>query len=191
MPLSTPAGRKPIHTRSIECKGYLRDDTLWDIEAHMTDTKTYGFDNAYRGRLEPGDAIHDMWLRLTIDDGFIIHQAEAAMDGTPYGMCAQAAPNFEGLSGIKIGPGWMKAVRKQVGGVNGCTHLIEMLPVMATVAFQTIFSSKARAKSGDGETTDQPSDTPKRRPAHLHTCHALRTDGEVVKQHYPEWYSGD
>lgn len=189
MPLSPPAEREHIHTRSIDCKGYLRQDGLWDIEAHMTDTKTYAFDNAYRGRLEPGDPIHDMWLRVTIDDGFVIRGAEAAMDGTPYGMCPQAAPNFERLVGIKIGPGWMKAVRQQVGGVNGCTHLVELLQTVATVAYQTTYSAKAVKKS-EKDAAAEPTDSAKRRPPHLHTCHALRTDGEVVKRHYPEWYTG-
>lgn len=197
MPLSTPAEREHIHTRSIDCKGYLRKDGLWDIEAHMTDTKTYAFDNDYRGRMQPGDPIHDLWLRVTIDDRFVIQAAEAAMDGTPYGMCIEAAPNFERLRGIRIGPGWMKEVRKQVGGVNGCTHLVELLQTVATVAYQTTYSAKAVKKNlnqadsagdagGDGQAS-----APKRRPPHLHTCHALRTDGEVVKQHYPEWYTGD
>ncbi len=45
MPLSDPAPRKPLHKRANECRGYRRDDGLWDIEAHMTDTKSYVFAN--------------------------------------------------------------------------------------------------------------------------------------------------
>src|SRR3970282_2145791 len=40
MPLPNPAPRRLMHTRAIECTGYERDDGLWDIEAHLTDTKT-------------------------------------------------------------------------------------------------------------------------------------------------------
>ena len=33
MPLSEPtAPRKHLHTRNGECRGYLRDDGLWEIE---------------------------------------------------------------------------------------------------------------------------------------------------------------
>ena len=40
MPLPNPVPRKLMHTRAIECNGYEREDGLWDIEAHLTDTKT-------------------------------------------------------------------------------------------------------------------------------------------------------
>ena len=54
MPLSTVlSGRKPIHTRSIECKSFFRPDGLWDIEGHLTDIKGYPFFNKFRGEVEP------------------------------------------------------------------------------------------------------------------------------------------
>ncbi|MBO6784243.1 MAG: DUF2889 domain-containing protein, partial [Alphaproteobacteria bacterium] len=45
MPLSPPAEREHIHTRTVECAGYRRTDGLWDIEGHLTDVKTYTFEN--------------------------------------------------------------------------------------------------------------------------------------------------
>ena len=39
-----------MHTRTVECRGYLRDDGLWDIEGHMTDTKPFDIPNEDRGR---------------------------------------------------------------------------------------------------------------------------------------------
>ena len=50
MPLTTPAGRRLMHTRSIECRGYEREDGLWDIEAHLVDTKTYTHLRRHGGR---------------------------------------------------------------------------------------------------------------------------------------------
>ena len=41
MPLSQPAPRKLMHNRVIECRGYEREDGLWDIEGHLVDTKPY------------------------------------------------------------------------------------------------------------------------------------------------------
>lgn len=41
MPLSPPEPREHIHSRDIILRGYRREDGLWDIEAHLTDTKTY------------------------------------------------------------------------------------------------------------------------------------------------------
>ena len=68
MPLSSPAPREHIHTRKVQCEGFRRSDGLWDIEGHITDTKTYGFGNRERGEVKPGSPIHDMWIWLTIDD---------------------------------------------------------------------------------------------------------------------------
>ena len=75
MPLSSAAPRERLHTRQIECCGYRRADGLWEIEAHLTDVKTYAFDNQFRGHVEPGDPLHDMWLRLTIDDEMTVRAA--------------------------------------------------------------------------------------------------------------------
>ena len=48
MPLTPPADRKPMHTRRIRCEGFSRADGLWDIEAHLIDTKPYDMPNADR-----------------------------------------------------------------------------------------------------------------------------------------------
>ena len=78
MPLTTPAPRKLIHTRAIEVKGYEREDGLWDIEAELTDTKTYAHNRRHGGRERAaGEPVHHMWLRLTIDLDMHVHDAEA------------------------------------------------------------------------------------------------------------------
>ena len=55
MPLPAATPREPIHTRRIECQGFLRQDGLWDIEGRLTDGKTYSFKNEYRGEVKVGD----------------------------------------------------------------------------------------------------------------------------------------
>ena len=139
MPLSPPASRETLHRRLIDMHGYRRADGLFDIEGHLEDTKTYPFGNLDRGTIEPGVPLHGMWLRLTVDEDLVIVACEAATDFSPYSVCPQAAPNFAALEGVRIGPGFTRAVKERVGGVHGCTHLREMLAQMATVAFQTIY----------------------------------------------------
>ena len=41
MPLPPAAPRKAVHTRSIDCRGYEREDGLWDIEGRLVDTKAF------------------------------------------------------------------------------------------------------------------------------------------------------
>jgi hypothetical protein len=79
MPLPPPGDREKLHSRLYDLSGYRRADGLWDIEGRLTDTKTYDFPNEYRGSIGAGEALHDMWLRLTIDEDFKVHDVEAAI----------------------------------------------------------------------------------------------------------------
>lgn len=183
MPLSSPAPRKHLHDRKISIAGYQRDDGLWDIEGHLVDTKTYGFDNRWRGRVEPGMPVHEMWVRLTVDSKRMIVACEAATDNSPFAICPAIAPRFAELKGIRIGPGWMKQVRTIVGGRHGCTHIIEMMAQMATVVFQTMGS---RSHIAEPEKTD----LPKRKPLFIDSCHAWASDGAAVRDFFPDFYTG-
>jgi hypothetical protein len=187
MPMPEGAARKQLHTRSIDYRGYEREDGMWDIEAHMRDTKTYELQNDWRGKVQIGEPLHEMLLRVTIDDNFVIQDVVAVTDNSPFEMCPNITPNYECLVGIKMGPGWRKAVRKQVGGAQGCTHLTELLFPMATVAMQTIWPIKShRRKKNDSGIFKT-----KTKPVILGTCHAWATDSVVVKQNAPDYYSGD
>jgi len=181
MPLSTPTDRELLHQRIVNCRGYRRADGLWDIEGRVTDTKSYGFDNDHRGYMAPGDLIHDMWIRLTVDEVLMIHGAEAASDATPFEICPAIAPAFAQLVGLQIKPGWMAEARRRIGGVHGCTHIFELLGPVATTAFQTVFPTREKTAAAQTE---------RRKPDHLDTCHALTSDGPVVKRHWPEFYTG-
>lgn len=85
-------------------------------------------------------------------------------------------------------PGFTRKVRECLGGVHGCTHLVELLGPMATTAFQTIYPILVREKAESGE---KDSSGDKRRPGLLNSCHAYASDGEIVKRHWPEFYTGD
>lgn len=187
MSLSPPSPREHCHTRRLELTGYRRVDGLWDIEAHLTDSKPYAFPREDSGMYLPHDAIHDMRVRITIDDDMVIRACEASMTAHPYPVCGQCAPNFERLVGIRIGRGWMAEVNRRVGGVEGCTHLREMLPQMATTAFQTMYGAKMKESREAGLGRPKPNPG---RPRHLNACHAYREDGEVVKEVFPEYFTG-
>ncbi|MCB2002543.1 MAG: DUF2889 domain-containing protein [Rhodoferax sp.] len=66
--LPPPVEREHIHTRRVVSRGYLRADGLWDIEAGIEDTKTYFARNADGRERQPGEPIHHMQVRLTLDD---------------------------------------------------------------------------------------------------------------------------
>ncbi|HSK40807.1 MAG TPA: DUF2889 domain-containing protein [Arenibaculum sp.] len=184
MPLSDPAPREPLHTRTVTCRGYRRADGQWDVEGRITDVKAYAFDNDWRGKIEPGDPIHDMWIRLTVTDGLEITAVEAVTEKSPFEICGGITPNFQRLVGLRIGTGWTRAVRERLGGVEGCTHLVELLGPVATTAFQTIFPARARDEAARGKT-----ERPGKRPFLLNTCHAFRSDGPIVRKQWPEFHT--
>ena len=187
MPLSPARPREHCHTREIACRGYRREDGLWDIEGHLVDTKPYEFASEYRGVTPSGSAVHDMWIRLTIDDDMVIHACEASMDSQPYTVCSAITPNFGKLAGIKIARGWIRQANRAVGGVHGCTHLRELLRPIATTAFQTIYGMKIKAARDAGLSRPAPNSG---RPRHLNACHAYREDGDIVRETFPEFYTG-
>ncbi len=134
MPLPAPAvPRKHIHTRASSARRTSARTALWDVEANMTDVKTY---DTERG--SAGEPLHDMWVRLTLDTTFVIHGIESAMDSFPQAVCPQAVNPMKELVGVKIGAGWQAEVRQRIGGALGCTHLRELLAPMATTAMQAM-----------------------------------------------------
>ena len=176
-PSQTP--RKALHTRRIELTGYEREDGLFDVEARLTDIKTTPMDLRDRGRIEPGEPLHGMAMRMTVDSSMTIVGFEAVTDDSPYAICPQVTPNYARLVGLQIRAGFIRAAAERVGGVHGCTHLRELLQPMATVAFQTMYKQRmdARARAS--------------KPAMLNTCYAYRDDGPVVARDWPQFYIGD
>ncbi len=184
MKLPPPAQRRPKYKRSIVCEGFEREDGLWDIEARLIDTKAVRYREPFRGVREPGEHVHDMALRLTIDNDKVVRGVEAAMLDVPYVPCESALPAYQALIGKKIGKGWRRAVQDSVGGVKGCTHLCELLFPMATVAYQTL------GRWGEDEHPIAPPDPKAKaeRPHFIDGCKAWALDGEIVARLYPHFH---
>ena len=177
MPLPEPtAARTPLHRRTIEIRGWKREDGLYDIEGHLLDRKDVDF-KLNAGLRAAGVPIHGMWLRITVDAKLNIVDAVAATDDMPYaGECDRITPDYRKLVGLAIRPGYNQRVKELLGGVRGCTHLTELAGSLATAAFQTL--------------AGQVSQDPDRRPFQLDKCHALAESGAIVAKYYPRWSRG-
>ena len=192
MSLPDPASRRHLHTRTIRCEGFEREDGLWDIEASIIDTKTHKTVEPYRGARDAGAHVHDMELRLTLDRDMVVKDIEVSTNHAPYDPCFTVGPAYKGLIGAKIGGGWRRAVNEAVGGTKGCTHLKELLMPAATVAYQTMGSwpkeGDTNAKAG-GEVKPVPMrGDAGAKPYFLDGCKAWSTQGEVVARLYPMHY---
>ncbi len=179
MPLPEPfAARTLAHTRVLRFETYRREDGLWDVEGHLTDHSNHDVNLVWGGIRSRGDALHDMVIRLTVDDTLRIVDALAVSDMHPYpGICSRIEPDYKCLVGLTLARGFRKNVQELFGGVRGCTHLTEMLGNFPTAMIQAMAS---RRQHGDV----------KDKPPQLDRCHALDTRGEIVAQYYPRW-AGD
>ena len=176
LPPSTPQ-RQRLHTRSITYEGFRRDDGLFDIDAHLVDAKDHDFE-LLTGLRPAREAVHDMWVRVTIDRTFVIHAIEVRTDGMPYpGACDRIEPAYARLVGASLVDGFRKRLHEDMGGVRGCTHVTELLGSLPTAAVQTFAGL-------------QPEDDGEHKPFQLDRCHALATTADTVRRYYPKWYRG-
>ena len=176
MPLTPSPLRKPLHHRNIDLQGYSRSDGLYDIEVHMSDRKSNDIVVGDEKTIPAGQVIHDMWIRLVIDDSMLIHDVEAAIDASPYRICPESITALQFLIGKRIGSGWSRIVREGLSGHLGCTHLMELLTPLATAAFQTLF--EVRVQQG-------PKLNANGVPAKINSCFAFGSHREVVLKKWP------
>jgi hypothetical protein len=175
--------RRLMHRRSVECVGYLRHDGLWEVEARLVDTKPFAQRDRYRGELKAGDPVHDIALRLAVDDRMTIVEAETTMRATPYPTCIEVEPILQRLVGERIGKGWRELVRQKIGRLETCTHLSELLGPAVTALFQTM----SYGKTPEGGSSMDHQRAAGERPFFIGGCHSWRTDGPIVAEMFPQF----
>ena len=182
MPLPPSVPRDELHLRRIELTGYRRHDGLYDIEARMVDTKKSEIKLLDGRRLPAGEALHDMSVRIVVDEALTVVDIVASTDAAPFGICREATDTLQTMKGLKIAHGWSQAVRERLSGRKSCTHLAELLGPLATVAFQTLSQVRlAKPAAVDA----------KGRPLKIDTCYAYASDREVVQRLWPAHYDGN
>ncbi|QLH50070.1 MAG: DUF2889 domain-containing protein [Candidatus Accumulibacter cognatus] len=179
MPLPPPfAQRTRMHVRRVQLDGYKREDGRWDIEARLVDTKDHDYPLS-SGLRQRGEAVHDMWVRVTIDHQMNVLDAVACADAMPYvGYCDRITPDYTQLVGLNLFHGFRTAVKNLFRGTRGCSHLSELLMFLPTAALQTFAS----------DVLDN--DDSVHKPYQLDRCHALESHSDAVRRYYPRWYRG-
>lgn len=180
-PTESSVSRTPLHTRSITSQVFEREDGLWDLEATLIDTKHYDFERRDGSTHHAGEPVHHMSVCVTVDETFTIVDAYVHYTAAPYGgSCSAIAEDYRDLIGLNLLRGFRHAVRDRFGRTDGCTHMTELCQVLPTLAVQgmgTRMANQRRQRNGQ-----------KRKPFAVDGCHALRSDGQVVKEYYAEWY---
>jgi Protein of unknown function (DUF2889) len=180
---SEAKARRLMHRRSIECNGFLRDDGLWEVEARLLDSKTFSQRDQFRGVIEPGEPVHDIRLRLAVDDQLTIREAETTMQATPFPTCIEVEGILQRLVGEQIGKGWRELVRRKIGRLETCTHLSELLGPAVTTLFQTM----SYGRTPEGRSSMDGHQSQNKRPFFIDGCHSWRTDGPIVAELFPQF----
>ena len=177
MALPAAASHRQLkHRRAIDIQVFSRGDGLWEVDATLSDVKTRDALLAGRPR-RAGDPIHDMLLRLVVDERLNIVEAGSQTRWMPYpGHCDEHGDAYARLVGLNLLRGFRHALRERVGGVLGCTHITELAQSLPTAVVQA-FAGEVIDTRGEGA----------EQPFQLDRCHALRSDGDAVRLHYPRW----
>ena len=83
MALTQPAARKRLHTRRVSYQCFQRDDGLFDIEGRLIDVKDHDY-ALLSGVRRAGEAVHDLWARITVARDYVIQHVEVKFDAMPY-----------------------------------------------------------------------------------------------------------
>ena len=169
--------RQELHHRQIDLRFFQRSDGLYEVEGHLVDRKTLPFRRLLHDRDMPaGAALHDILVRLVVDDSLLVHDASATMSATPFGICPEAANTLAPLKGLRIGAGWNKRVRELLGGAASCTHIVELLGPMASTVHQG-FAPKRVARMGEPGNEEHNSK--------VDSCYSYGRNREVVARIWP------
>jgi hypothetical protein len=169
--------RKELHHRQLDLRFYQRPDGLYEIEGRLVDRKTQPFRRLLQDTDTPaGTALHDISVRLVVDESLLVHEASATLPATPFDICRGAADTLAPLRGLRIGAGWNKRVRELLGGAACCTHIVELLGPMATTAYQGLAPLRVARLSKPGN------DEYKTR---VDSCYAYAGHREVVARLWP------
>ena len=155
----------------------------------MTDVRPSSFENYDRGYVSANEPLHHMQMRVTLDESMVIQNVEATTIAAPYSVCPNITDNYKRLIGIKIAPGFNSACREATSGVNGCTHHNDILRILGTVAFQTMWPILKRKSNTTMTKIDGANGTnAKLKGPLLNTCHAYAENSPVVQRQWPDFF---
>jgi hypothetical protein len=172
--------REELHFRRVDMRGYRRSDGLYEVEGRVTDRKPHDFELLLGSkRVLAQEPLHDMGVRIVFDEQMLVHEVHTFTEAAPYAICSGGGEALQSLKGLRMTGGWSQAVRERLSGARSCTHLMQLLMPLATVAFQSL-SSVRRAeplrRDADG------------RPVKINSCYAYGAGRELVREHWPEFY---
>jgi hypothetical protein len=171
--------REELHFRRIDMRGFRRSDGLFEVEGRVVDRKPHDFEPLFGQSVPAGTPMHDMGVRLVFDENMVVCDVQTFTDAAPYEACPAGGLALQELKGLRMTSGWSREVRSRLAGARSCTHLVELLVPLATVAFQSL-SALRRGQPDHLDATGQ--------PTKIDSCYAYAAEGELVRQRWPTFH---
>jgi hypothetical protein len=169
--------RKEIHHRRLDIRFFRRSDGLFEVEGRLLDRKSEPFRRLLQDSdTPPGTPLHDILVRLVVDESLLVHDASATLAASPFVLCRGAAATLAPLKGLTMGAGWNKRVRELLGGAASCTHIVELLGPMATTAYQGLAPQRLARMAQQGNEEYK---------SRVDSCYSYGRDREVVARLWP------
>lgn len=174
-------GRLPVHRRVIEFEAFEEGEDL-AVTGRLRDERPWA------AGTEGVELLHDMRLEVTVRKADLtVTEARAVMDRFPHAECPSITGHFGELVGLRVGPGYTRAVQERFAGALGCTHLEQLARIMGPVVVQAVTSCRARARDWahlDGAPDSRPSLFPR------NTCHVWAEGGVAEQKLAVGWRPG-
>jgi hypothetical protein len=166
-----------LHRRNIAVTTYHYDEQRIIVEGILKDDR-FQECHMITGETLPGGVIHHMSIAMLVNSSNLsIEDIDVHLLSVPHDACLETIGCLDSIKGLTITRGFTAKVKKMAGGKRGCTHLMELLLVMAPAAFQGLITYRTqkpsafdpdRARSVLESLTD--------------TCRAWGEDGPFVKK---------
>ncbi len=134
----------PIHERKLEIRTFPLDGDRVVVEGWLRDERLitgYYWD----GRPRPPGVVHHMCVRLLIGgEPISILDAEAEMPQVPNDICPTTGDSITKIIGIPIVSGFSNEVRRRLGGVEGCVHMMHLVLAMGPPALHGYWTHHSR-----------------------------------------------
>lgn len=181
-PRAAAPTREELHFRKIEMRGWHRSDGLFEVEGQVTDRKPHAFKTINGDKVVPAGApLHDMGVKLVFDKDMEVMEVSTFTLSAPYDDCLAGGDALQSLKGLRIAKGWNSEVRRLLGGAKSCTHLMELLIPMGTVAFQSLTMIRQAQPDSLGAGG---------KPGKVDSCYSYAANRGIVMKRWPSFYTG-
>ena len=170
-------GQSPVHERKLTFKTYPLENGQVVVEGWLRDERLVeGFH--WNGQPRPPGVVHWMCVRLLVGGWPLsILDAEAEMPGVPHELCPTTLESVKKVINVDIVFGYTDEIKKRLGGVEGCAHLMHLILAMGPAALHGYWAQRSRKKRPVPSSMDEVPGL----SLLINSCQLWREDGPMMR----------